>query len=800
MLQDTRYALRRITRTPAFSISVILILAIGIGAATTMTSVLYALAYRPLGLPNPESLVAITTVDQRGNGRITPLPTIEQLRSGGLVADGWCAHNAIVESFTANNRMHHGWTDLMTGDCLRVLGVEPAMGRWFSDDEMPLTGKGPPVVILSDRFWRRMFDGAPDVLGRTVQIQNVSATVIGVMPPEFVSFDTDHAVDLIAPFNAHRQASGGLRFMGRLKPDATIEQLQAHVVSIWPSVLEAVLPAGPAREQSLKEWTGDAQLATQGFSVLRRLYTAPVERFVVLTLALMALVCVNVGALMISRFTGRAQEIGAMRALGANALRLVRPMAIEGLLLAVGGTVVGVPLAYLASRSFAALFPTGNTPWDLATTPDGMVLAAVAGAVFVVAGTISAVPIWLAVRKSPGMQQQRTASRATNRWTQAMLVSQIAVTIALVFTCGLVMRSFYGLITVDRGYDRNHLLSLRLGAVPGGYLGMDASSYYPSLVQRLTDLPGVERVGLARYFGTISAQMPEQPVGFVEVPDNIASAAMDFVSPGFFAAIDAPLLAGRDLAWSDLPSTTRVALVSESVARQLAPDADVVGRTIRYGTTAPYSRLQIVGVVGNISIGNVRKTEERMIYTSAVQVGETVSATAHLRTSGPPLQFAAAASQAIAALGREHATGAYSDMLFGNSIVAERMGAAVSAVVALLAMIISCIGVFALLSNAVQRRTREIGIRVAVGATPRAISTLIVRDAAILIACGLVVGIPGALAATALVRSLLFGVSATDGVTLMASVTLLATTGLLAAVLPTRQALRVDPSEALRAE
>jgi predicted permease len=800
MLHDMRLALRRVLRTPGISLAVIVILAIGIGAATTMTSVLYALSYRPLSLPDPQSLVAVTTVDRRGGTRITPLPTITGLRSAGLVADGWCAHNSIVESVSGNERMLRGWVDLMAGDCAKVIGIEPVIGRWFSTEETPLTGKGQPVVVISDRFWQRMFDRSPDVLGQGIQIQDVTATVIGVLPPAFTGFDAATATDLVIPFNAHRQASGGLRYMGRLRRGATIEQLNAQITALWPSMLEAVQPAGLTRAQSLQEWRGDAQAVPQGFSILRRLYATPVRNLALLTVALLTLVCVNVSALLISRFTGRAQEMWAMRALGANATRLVRPLAIEGGLLAGGGALLGVPLAYAASASFASLFPTGNTPWTLATTPDRLVLVAVTIGLIGVAAMISAIPIWLAVRRPHAVEHQRTASRATSRWAQAMLVSQIAVAIVLVFTCGLVMRSFYGLITVDRGYNADRLLSLRLGVTPGGYRGLDPPTYYPALVQRLAALPGVQSVGLARYFGTINAQMTEQPVGFIEIDDNAASAAMDFVSPGFFSTIGAPLLAGRDVAWSDLPATPRVAVVSESVARQLAPDGSVIGRTIRYGTTPAYARLQIVGVVGNISIGNLRKTDERMIYTSSVQVGETVSASVHMRTAGPPLQTAQAASQAVAAMGREHVTGAYSDMLFGNSIVAERMGTAVSAVVALLALSISCIGVFALLSHSVQRRTREIGIRVAVGATPAAISTLVMRDALILIGCGLAVGIPGALAATKLVQSLLYEVTAADPVTLTASVAVLSITALLAAVRPTQRAVGVDPVAALRAE
>lgn len=792
--------MRRVLRTPGFSISVVLILSVGVAAATAMGSVLYALALKPLSLPDPATLVAVSSIDQRATPRITPLPTVDQLRAAPLVADGWCAYNSIIEATESGGRVMEAYGELLSGDCLAVIGIAPALGRWFTNDEMPLTGSGQPVIVISDRYWKRMFERSPDVLGRTVRMQNVNATVIGVMPESYQGFSRDLSSDFIVPFNAHRPASGGYMYLGRLRPGVTVEQLRSQVRALWPSLLAAVLPASPTRAQTLAEWSADAQLIPGGFSTMRRLYAEPVRRLAVLTIALLALVCVNVGGLMVSRFTSRLHEISAMRAIGATTMRIVYPLAAESVILAVSGTALGVPLAVAASAAFSGLFPTGNMPWTMTTTPEGVVFAAAAVGSLVMALLISALPIWLVARRSPQLRTDRTVSRATSRWAQALLVSQVAVTVTLVFTCGLVVRSFYGLKTVDRGFKSDHLLSLRLAANPGGYKDLDAAAYYNSLVQRLASLPGVHSVGLGRYFGTINAQLPELPIGFVGTAENPASAAMDFVSPGFFATLGVPLLSGRDVQWTDLPPTERVALVSESVSRMLAPDGDVVGRVIRYGTRPEYERLQIVGVVGNISIGNLRKTEERMIYVSSIQVGETTFASAHLRTSGPPMQLAAAASEAVMSMGREHPIGAYPDMLFGNSVVPERMGTAVSSIVALLALIISCIGVFALLSHSVERRTRELGIRMAIGATPGAISRLVMSDALVLVVCGLVVGIPGALGATSLVRSLLYGVTGTDAVTLTVSVVVLLVTALVAALQPTIRAVNVDPATALRAE
>jgi ABC-type antimicrobial peptide transport system permease subunit len=294
--------------------------------------------------------------------------------------------------------------------------------------------------------------------------------------------------------------------------------------------------------------------------------------------------------------------------------------------------------------------------------------------------------------------------------------------------------------------------------------------------------------------------VPEQPVGFAAQTESPFSGSTEYVSPGFFATAGVLLLRGRDFAWTDTPAGTPVAVISESLARALASEGDVLGRVIRHGTSPATARLQIVGVVGNVSMGNFRLTDPPMIYLSSIQARETAFATVHIRTEGPPMLLARPASEVIASFGREHVRGAYSEVLFTNSIVAERMGSIVSTAAAGLALVISCIGLFALMAHSVQRRTREIGIRLAIGATPAAVSRAVFRDALTLVAAGAALGIPAAISATSIVSTLLYGVTSTDGTTLVGSMVLMICTAGLAAALPARRAVRVDPATALRSE
>lgn len=801
MLQDLRLAFRRIVSTPGFSLSAILILGAGVGTVAAMASVLHALAYQKVSIPEPDTLVTVFTVDKDGAPRNTPLPAIDRLHAARLPANGWCAYNTTLDALESGGRVVETYGEVLSGDCLSVLRLTPLMGRWFTPEEAPLTGSGRPVMIITHRLWQRLFDGAPDVIGRTVKIQNIGATVIGVMPESYRGFSQDLHAQYIVPFNAHRASSGGIFYVGRLQPGGSIDELRTQVRAMWPALLEAVLPASPTRAQSLAEWSGNADLIPYGQSVLRRLYTPTVTRMTWLAGALFALVCINIGGLMVSRVAGRSVEIATMRALGAKPFRIVRQLAAECAVVAVAAAAIGVPIAYGAASAFTNLMPIGNLRWDIDTRPDASMLALIVIGCVVIAILIAALPAAMAGRGATQLRTDRTVSRSTSRWAQGLLVVQIAATVVLVFAGGLLVRSFSNLRNADRGYVKEGLLSLRLSANPGGYQNFDPLAYYPALIEKMKGLPGVESVALARYFGTFNSRPFYQPVGFAGTSDTVTTGMTEFISPGFFSTAGVPIVRGRDVEWTDQPDTPAVAVVSESLARALSPDGNVLGRVIRHGTLPATSRLQIVGVVGNLSFGNFRINDVRAIYLPAIQARQTAFATVHVRTQGEPASLASAATETIGSMGREHVLSVHvEDVLFTNSIVAERMGVIVSSGAAALALVISCIGLFALMSNTVHRRTREIGIRLAVGASPAAVSTLIIRDAVRLALVGVLLGLPMAIGAASFISTLLYGVTTADATTLALSAVMLLAAAAIGAAEPAMRAVRVDPTTALRAE
>jgi predicted permease len=372
----------------------------------------------------------------------------------------------------------------------------------------------------------------------------------------------------------------------------------------------------------------------------------------------------------------------------------------------------------------------------------------------------------------------------------------------LVFGCSLLVRSLAALERSDRGYQARDVLSIRLTSTAGGYAELDQPTYYRDLVARVSALPGVSSVGMARYFGTIPDESGwYNPVSWSGQEQAATTAIYEYASPGFFQTIGVPLVRGRDFTWSDAPGASPVVLVSDSLARLLDPNGDVVGRHLRYGKEAARQQLRIVGVVGNLSFGNSRVSDIRAVYFPGIQSANGTYGTLHIGTRGELPVVAEHVREILAGLGHEQVVAMSTlDGLFSNWLVAERMSATVSTVVTMLALCIACVGVYSLLAYAVARRTREMGIRIAVGATARDISALVVREAAILAGLGVAIGVPAALASSRFLDSLMFGITSSDPTMLIASAALLMVIAVSASVIPAWRAVSVDPTIALRAE
>ena len=659
--------------------------------------------------------------------------------------------------------------------------------------------------MLGYGYWQQMFGGARDVVGKTIRIETATATIVGVLPRHFTGINKDQDTALVVPFNSYRTQTAANFIVARLRGVRQITQVESQLRTVWATALDAALPAtltGAARRAAL-DAEPELRSASAGHSTLRNLYGSTFVNTAWLTGLLVLLTGINVGGLLCSRLASKLTELAILRGLGATQARIVRSILTEAVLLSLGGCAIGLPLAYIAAPAFVTLLPVGNLPWTISFTPDARVFAAAVGTAMLVALVITAIPAWIATRRrTVALGTDRSVARATYRSAQVLLVLQVAATLVLVFGCSLLVRSLVALENVDRGYGANDVLSIRLMSTAGGYSKLDQPAYYRELVERVGALPGVTSVGMARYFGTVPDERGWYgPVSWSGEDQAATTAIFEYVSPGFFQTVGIPLLRGRDFSGSDAPGSPPVVLVSDSLARILEPDGNVVGQVLRYGTEPARQKLQIVGVVGNISFGNSRSTEIRTVYFPGIQVGEATWGTLHLRTRADLGAVAGPVREILRNMGHEQVVVMSTiDRLFENWLVAERMGAAVSTGVTILALCIACVGVFALLAYAVARRTREIGIRVAVGATARNVSSLILRDAVVLAGAGVGLGIPPALMSGRVLESLMFGVTPSDMTTLIASATLLVAIAVSAAVIPAWRAVRVDPMIALRAE
>jgi predicted permease len=688
--------------------------------------------------------------------------------------------------------------EFMTAECGPTLGVTPLIGRWCEPREAPTEGPASAVAVITYRYWQRMFGGTQDVLGRTLQIENGRVTVIGVMPDQFNGLQADLAADIIAPFNSFRQTPNAAYLVGRLR-GASVETLRPPLSVVWMQVVGSGASSTPNSQAS--QLLPDVQPLRAGISVLRRLYAAPLAAVAALAVLLLLLTCVNVGGLLLSRVRERSGELAVMRSLGANRARVLRGVFLECLVLAAAATALGVVWAFVATSAFSALLPWGNVPWTISFAPDGRVLAGVALSCVGVSLLVAAVPGWIATRDSNRGHSERTVARGGTRWGNALVVAQLATTIVILFACGLLVRSFTTLSNVDRGFLYDRILSARLLPGPSGHQKLDQVAYYPALLEKLAALPGVESAGFARYFGTINAQLPAQPVSLTGDGSAQTTAVTEYVSPNFFATVGIPLLYGRDVSWTDLPSTDRVAVLSESLARSLSAEGDVIGRTIEYGPEGKRERLSIVGVVGNVSLGNFRENAPRIIFVPAIQAQQATFPTFHLRTGADPMTLAPSVRHVVDSFGREYVQRVTTiDGMFSNGLVGERMAATVSGVAAFVAIVLAAIGLYALLAHSVVTRAKEIGIRLAVGATPSEVRAMLIRHVGALLLWGVAIGVPAAFASSSVLQSLMFGITPRDVLTMIGSVTIVATVSLIASMVPAHRAAHLDPTRLLRSE
>jgi predicted permease len=831
-LYDLRYSTRSLRHSSGFTAAVLLSLALGIGATTAIYSLVDQVILHALPVREPERLVL---VDWNGDDSITyatgsfnlmPYPICRDLQQQTRFLDGVLCRAEIQVNLTAGGDPRPVGAEIVSGSYFTVLGVGPALGRIIepADDAAPGAG---PVVVLSYDFWQAQLGGAADIVGRKVLIGNHPMTVVGVAAAGFRGVDVGAVPAFWMPTSMYADAnlnSGDedlvnghtrwLQILARLRSDVTLAQAQTGLQPWFKAWLEdSTLRAGFPRisadhRREYLATTLELTSAPQGHSSLRRSLSQPLWLLFAATGVLLGLACLNVAGLFLARGSARGREIGTRLALGASRGRIGRQLLADSLLLAVTGGVLGAAVAPLAIRGLIAFLPHELAANALRDTLS-LRLLAFAFFVSIAAGLLSGLaPALRAGADSliSSLRERGGTGFGGVRLRKTIVTLQVAFSLILLIGAALFLRTLTGLLAKGPGFDTSGLLSFAIAPLHNGYSGADASRLVRRLDEQVRALPAARSSAAAR-FALLNGGAWSNKVTMQTDHRMVTDGTINFnaVSPGFFSTLGVRLLAGRDFDKSDTRPVgeigPRCAIVNEAFVKRYLAGRDPLGVLIARGGSSdvkPNSR--IVGVVADMSYRGVRDHSEQVFFPLFEH--DDSGATFYVKVRGAPEQ----AIPSIRRLVREDDPRLpilwfrTLDDQVNRSLITERMLAALSGSFGALALLLSLVGLYGVMSFVVTRRTREIGIRLALGATRASAIRLVLRDAVVMIAAGVALALPCVAALGKLVQSQLFGVTATDPATIAAAAMVLAAGALAAAFIPAWRASNVSPTDALRLE
>jgi len=821
--QDLRYAIRSYRHSPGFTFVALVTLTLAIGANTAIFSLLNALVLRDLPVRDPRSLVQLTTINRSSEEGYLSYPMFQALareqRVFSSIMAGW---GNSVSNVEIGSELTKGYVWAASGNLYGELGIAPAAGRLLVPGDMTIE---PPsaaqVVVLGHTYWQRHFHGDPAAIGQQVRIDGAQFTIVGVAPQGFTGLGLTTEPDLTIPLTAvpllfgrpvesyGTSASLGIRIVGRVKPDVTLDQARAHLLALWPDVRQAALPPGytGTRRDDFLATSLSVGSGARGYEIgLRKRFTRPLLIVMGISALILVIACVNLASLMLSRAAARGHEIGVRLALGASRGRLARQMLTEGVLLSLAGGASGVLLAFWICRALTAtIFEEYNVAILFTGTPDGRVVAATAGAAIATGIFFSLAPAWRAAQESAteALQQQTRSVSSTGRAGRMLVAAQIALSLVLVANASLLVRTLAELRAVDTGTDRSNEVFVAYPgeARPGSFDRIDNDAYYPQLIARLESIPGVRRASASLMKPAADGTGFIERVSPIAEPTDLAhgvDAMRTPVSPGFFEAVGIPRVSGRDFSWGDGTRASKVTVISESLARRLFGGASAIGQHVRVGVQPDRQDVEVVGVVADARLYSVKNPNTFAVYMAALQDPQVNGKCLVVRATNLSLPLV---KREVEALGYENVGNMVTlRYITDRAQLQERMTATLAGFFGGLALLLSAIGLYGLMSYSVAQRRREIGIRIALGADRTRVMREIVRDGLSITLAGVAVGLAAAMAAVQLVRSLLFGITPHDPLALAAAPLTLIAVAIAACLIPAARAAQTDPMVALRAE
>ena len=825
LAQDVRYAVRQLRRSPAFTAVAILSLALGIGANTAIFSLLYGLAIRDLPVPHPEQLVRVAAQSEDDPQSGLSLPMYQEIaRQQSVFSTMFAWWGDAVLSVEVNGALSRADVWAVSGNYLSELGAVPELGRLIGPEDVDLKAAAPEqVAVLSHRFWQRQFAGARDVVGQTVRIEGLPFTVIGVTREDFRGFEAEDITDVTVPLTAEPLVNGHsdvqrflarrdalwLEAAGRRKPGVQLSQARAQINAFWPGIrLEMIAPEmTEAQRTYLLGLHMKIESGSRGGSILRGRFTTPLQILLAISGLVVLVACANLASLMLARAAARSHELGVRIALGAGRARIFGQMMTESITISACGTLAGFAFAYWGSRALAA-FIIGQiyiVPAELNLSPDLRILGFAAASAILTGALFGLAPAWRAWHEDPVATLQhnvRSIASGTRRMGKILIVTQVALSVVLLAGAGLFMRSLAKLHAVEPGFRTRGVLVVNLFPLPGGYKNLHWVDYSKQITDRVRSLPGVVSAGMIHMQPASMFRWREQTR---ESGTQAPAVAADFnmVMPGALETLGIQVLRGRGFNWQDDEHAPHVALVSRSFAEKFFPGSDPIGKRLDITSEPKWRSVEIVGIVSDASLYDIRDSRPPALYAAKLQYADEYSGWSEMlvQTERSAAELQDGLKKAFESFGHEYIlsvrpVGEHIDQF----LLRERVIAVLAAFFGGLALLLAAIGLYGLMAYSVTQRAREIGIRMALGATRGVVRAMVLRETLALAGVGLAAGIPAAIVASNLIAGLLYGVSGRDEVTLAGVSLVLATVAGIAGLLPARRAMRLDPMTALRRE
>jgi putative ABC transport system permease protein len=804
--EDLRYAVRTLARSRTFTLVATLTLAVGIGANAAIFSLLDEALFQRLPVERPDELRAAVVVSRTGE-RLSNVPAelFQELRQAPRSFSGVFACWRTELSLDAGGDVERVLVQYASGRYYSTLGVPMFLGRPIEDADEHGAGT---VAVLSHRFWVRRFGADRSVLGRTLGLNGVPATVIGVTPPLFFGIDRGVSPDVTVPL-PNPSPFANLWVTVRLEPGASEREAETESTMALQRALETIRPRLSRYRQSDREriLTLRAALdpAARGAGAAMRTYVEPLWLLILLSTSVLFIACVNVANLMLARTQARREEYAVRLALGAGRRRLVQQVLAESLLLTSLGSVAGLTLALFIHRSLVRLLMNDLAHQALSFSLNAHVLVFTSLITATTVVIVGLTPAWRATRVElrESLRSAVGSARGPRRLlARGFLAGQVAATLILVLAAGLLLRSFGNLVSIDTGVPADRMLTLRIALGPRESGRREPVRVYTDIVNQVQTIPGVARAALGWDFALASGGANKSIWVEGQPPDQSQSTGFNVVGPGFFATAGIPVVLGREFAASDDGSARKVVVVNEAWVRRYSPSGSPIGLHLGDEGAGSVGKYEVVGVVRDTRTMSLRTPPAPMLYQPLLQDEWASSVVLHVRTAGNPWAVKDRVRAAIRGLNPRLPV--YDLTTLGDrrslGLSRDRMMATLSACFAAAALILTILGMYGVIAYSVARRTAEVGLRIALGATPAGIHWLIARDVLATIALGVGAGIPLARAGARIIQSMLFGVTAGDPIVLLLSVSAVLAGGALGGYLPSRRAARLEPAAALRAE